>query len=239
MEERVRGMRWWKLNTRREGTEPRLVDRASNDGAQHVEPPQLVRAAMGVAVALCVMTSLVHVLLVFLYVTPSNEISRRYDSQINAWIYPFFEQNWKLFAPDPETATSQISVRTTHTSTDGSIEVSDWFDLTAVDEFAVKHNVFPSHTTQNLLRRAWITYLDTHGNDDEPHSERALMMQKYLRNIAVGRLTAHRPAPFEAIQLRVITRPIMPRADVGQPRPAAPPADVRELPWWTVTSDGN
>ncbi|WP_371502906.1 DUF5819 family protein [Kitasatospora sp. NBC_00374] len=190
--------------------------------------------------ALCTATSLIHVFLVFLFVAPPNQLSQYYSTQINAWIYPLFEQNWRLFAPDPESVTRQISARTERTSADGTRQVSDWYDLTAVDDADVKHNIFPSHTTQNMLRRSWTAYLEAFGNGDRPHSERARMMQKYLRNIAVERLTASRNGTFEAVQLRVITRPIAVPATPGKPRPAAQsPAETRYLPWWKVATDGN
>ncbi|MEV4536559.1 DUF5819 family protein [Asanoa sp. NPDC049518] len=205
------------------------------DGEQPTEPPQLVQAATGIAVALCLMISVVHLMAVFLHVAPSNPISQRYDEQIDAWINPVFEQNWKLFAPDPDAVSRQISARTKRTSPTGAVEVSAWFDLTAVDDSAVKHNPFPSHTTINLLRRAWTAYLDTHGNDDQPRSQRARMVQEYLRNIAVDRVAGYRGDPFEAIQLRVITRAIPLPATKDGPQPAISiPAETRELPWWTV-----
>lgn len=228
------------LSKQRKGTTPRAVDYAIPGGAQTLGSPEPLKAAVGVVVALCLMTSLVHVLFVFLHVAPSNEISQRYSPQVNAWIYPFFEQNWRLFAPEPESVNRQISARTMRTSADGVVHMSDWFDLTAVDDSAVTYNFFPSHTAHNMLRRAWGAYLETHGNDDQPHSQRAMMVQEYLRNIAVDRVTAHRPGTFEAIQLRVITRPIAPPTTADKPRPAAPPAaQTRQLPWWTVTSNGD
>ncbi|MFD4627770.1 DUF5819 family protein [Streptomyces sp. NPDC058475] len=175
-------------------------------------------------------------LLVFLHVAPPNPLSRQYSRQVNAWVFPLFEQDWRLFAPDPESVNRQISARTMHTAPDDTVQVSDWFDLTTVDTAAVKHNPFPSHTAQNMLRRAWTSYLETHGGDDQPHSQRALMIQHYLRNIAAERVAAHRHGRFESIQLRVIARPIGAPAAARGPRPAAAPkpADTRYLPWWKV-----
>jgi len=203
-------------------------------------PPRPTAVPMVVAVALCLATSLVHVFLVFLHVAPPNQLSQYYSKQINAWIYPVFEQNWRLFAPDPESVTRQISVRTMRTAPDGTSQVGDWFDLTAIDDSDVKHNVFPSHTTQNMLRRAWTSYLELHGSDDQPRSERALMLQKYLRNIAVERVAAHQNSTFDAVQLRVITRPVAAPTTSGGSRPTAPASvDTRYLPWWKVAPDGN
>jgi hypothetical protein len=127
-----------------------------------------------------------------------------------------------------------------HTTPDGTQQVSDWFDLTAVDESAVEHNFFPSHSAQNMLRRAWTSYLELHGSSDRSNSERALMMQKYLRNIAVGRVAEHRHSTFEAIQLRVVTRPIAaPAAASDAGRTALPPIETRDLPWWKAGADEN
>jgi len=193
-------------------------------------------------VVLCLATALTHVLLVFLHVAPPNPLSRQYSRQVNAWVFPLFEQNWRLFAPDPESVNREISARTMHTGPDGTVRVSGWFDLTAVDNSAVAHNAFPSHTAQNTLRRAWSSYVETHGGDDRPRSERALMIQKYLTNIAAERVSGHRGGAFESVQLRVITVPIAaPAAAGGTGTAAAAPTspETRYLPWWKVTSHGN
>ncbi|WP_307662144.1 DUF5819 family protein [Streptomyces sp. V1I1] len=152
-----------------------------------------------------------------------------------------FEQNWRLFAPNPQSVNRQISARTRQTAPDGTAQVSDWIDLSAMDDSAVKHNVFPSHTAQNMLRQAWNSYLKTHGGDDQPRSERALLIQKYLRNIAADRVAARRGGTFESIQLRVITLPIAaPGTAGGLHSAAAAPAraETRYLPWWKVASHG-
>ncbi|MER6785801.1 DUF5819 family protein [Streptomyces sp. NPDC000658] len=206
-------------------------------------PPGLPRnararkAGLCAAVALCLAASFIHVMLVFLHVAPANTVSKRYSPLINAWVYPFFEQNWRLFAPDPESVNRQILARTAHTGSDGSVQVSPWFDLTAVDRSAVEHDPFPSHTAQNMLRRAWAGYVDSHGGDDKARTERALMMQKYLTNIAADRAAARRDGAFDFIQLRVVTLPIAAPGPAAGNRPRTP-VDNRLLPWWKVTRHG-
>lgn len=206
-------------------------------------PPKLPRGARALksglcaTVVLCLVASVVHVLLVFLHVAPANTVSKRYSPLINAWVYPFFEQNWRLFAPDPESVNRQILARTAHTGPDGSVQVSPWFDLTAVDRSAVVHDPFPSHTAQNMLRRAWAGYVDSHGGDDKARTERALMMQKYLGNIAADRAAARKNGPFDFIQLRVVTLPIPVTGPAAGNRPPTP-AENRLLPWWKVTRHG-
>ncbi|MER6119586.1 DUF5819 family protein [Streptomyces sp. NPDC001743] len=203
--------------------------------------PRPLSAVTGIAVALCLAVTLVHVLLVFLYVAPPNVISQTYSRQVDAWVRPVFEQNWRLFAPNPQSANRQISARTRETAPDGSTRVSSWIDLSAADDAAVKHNVFPSHTTQNMLRQAWNAYLKTHGSDNRPHSERALMIEKYLRNIAAERVAERRDGTFDAIQLRVASRPVAaPGAAGGTLRATTAPSrtETRQLPWWKVASHG-
>lgn len=210
-----------------EATRPRRAQRA---GA----------GALNTIVALCLATALAHVALVFLHVAPSNVVSQRYGQQVNAWIYPLFEQNWRLFAPDPDSVNRTISARTAHTARDGSVQVGPWTDLTAVDESAIEHNPFPSHTSQNLLRRSWTSYVELHGGDDVPRSDRAVMMQQYLRNIAADRMADLNGKPFENIQLRVATLPVAaPGTAASDRRAAAAKAETRLLPWWKVASDGS
>jgi hypothetical protein len=185
-------------------------------------------------VVLCLAVTLVHVALVFLYVAPPNPVSQRLGGAIRAWVSPYFEQNWLLFAPNPESNKTQILARTGWTTPTGGHETSDWFDISAVDKADTKHNPFPSHTTQNMLRRAWSAYQAAHGTDDVSHSDWALQRAKYLRNLAVQRVTPHSPHPFQVVQVKVVTQPIAPPGGAGADEPT-----TRVLPWWTVRQDGN
>jgi hypothetical protein len=217
------------------------VPAASPDGHDRLAAlPLPLRVATRAAAALLVAVSLLHVLFLFLHVAPANPISQRYARQIQGWVYPFFEQNWRLFAPEPESSVPQISARTVRTSTRGSQQVSGWFDLTAVDNAGVRHDPFPSHTTQNMLRRAWAGYLDSHGNSDVSYTDRAVMWQEYLRNIAVDRVSAARTAAIDGIQLRVRTSPVAGYDAAGHILRVPPSAvTTRNLPWWKVTAHGH
>jgi hypothetical protein len=197
-----------------------------------------LRVVTGAAVAMCLVATVAHVLMVSLYVAPVNPISQRYSGQIDDWIDPLFDQNWQLFAPQPQSANWQISARTMSTGPDGRPQVSSWFDLSALDDAAVRHDVFPSHTAQNTLRRAWTAYADAFGTSDQADSSWAVSVREYLRNIAVDRVEAHRKGAVESIQLRVVTQPIPAQALPGRPRPPVPAADIRNLPWWKVPSHG-
>jgi hypothetical protein len=197
------------------------------------------RTLVGWVAVLCIAASLAHVALVFMHVAPPNSVSKRYTEKIDAWVLPLFEQNWQLFAPNPESVNQQISARTERISENGKSEVSRWVDLSAMDASAVRHNVFPSHTAQNMLRRAWTSYVQEHGGDDRSHTDRARMMKEYLRNIAVNRVADAQPGTFDRIQLRVVTKQIPPPAPGGSDaRPAGRGShETRTLPWWKVATD--
>ncbi len=233
-----------------EGLVPKLpitATTATGPGASDVEEtggegpasPRPAGLLIAFAVAACVATAIVHVSMVFLSVAPPNIVSQRYEGRISTWVYPYFEQNWRLFAPDPEGARRTVLARTATTSPDGTRQVSGWSDLSAIDASAVRHNAFPSHVNQNMLRRAWSAYLDSHGTSDESDSDRARIIQRYLRNIAAQRAArGHRS--FDAIQLRVITTPIAsPALKADGSRVPQPSSDSRSLPWWQVTSHDN
>ena len=203
-----------------------------------------LKVGLRTAVGLCLALTLTHVVTGVSARRPANALSQRYSRQINAWVHPLFEQNWRLFAPDPESVNRQISARTTHTAPDGTVQVSDWFDLTAVDNSAVEHNVFPSHTTQNMLRRAWTSYLETHGGDDQPRSERA---RDDPAVPAQHRRGPRRRPPWRHLRVHPAAgdHPAHRRARRSPDRPARPaaaapkPTDNRLLPWWKVDPDGN
>lgn len=225
------------------GAVPRVAGETSASPPETAAPPvghqQLSRPVQLIvagAVAVCLTATMVHVALVFLAVAPANTVSRLYQRQIDAWVYPYFEQDWRLFAPNPQSVLQNVSARTTTTAAGGTPQPGDWVDLTAVDDAAVRHDFFPSHTAQNMLRRAWTAYDEAQGADGGLSSPRALMLQQYLRNIAVQRVTAHGHAPFSAIQLRVTTTPIPPPAAGADVHAAEPASSVRLLPWWQVTS---
>jgi hypothetical protein len=216
-------------------TEPRVVD---DDAVADdvVTPPVVLRATKGALVALCSTLTVTHLLLVFLFVAPSNSVSKRYSEQINAWIYPLFEQNWLLFAPNPASDKTYIFARTGRPGLSTPTVVDDWFDITAVDRADTEHNPYPSHATQNMLRRAWDAYANTHDGDDVSHNDWSLAREKYLRNIAAQRVAAHSPRPFQLIQLKVVTQPIAPPDATNQ---TATDSQTRTLPWWNVTPDGS
>ncbi|MER8183338.1 DUF5819 family protein [Kitasatospora sp. NPDC094015] len=173
----------------------------------------------------------------FLHVAPVNAVSTAYRGDVDRVVYPEFEQNWKLFAPNPlqQNVTVDAQVRTI--GADGALTTREWVGLTAQDVAAIRGNPAPSHLDQNMLRRAVDFYTSTHPEQDGAVvGPRGALAQQYLERIALQRLgrTAGGERIVE-IRFRLGTATIAPPAwSHEQPATDGP---GEELPWWPVTED--
>ncbi|MFJ3909744.1 DUF5819 family protein [Streptomyces vinaceus] len=219
------------------------ADRPAGPPAGPAKPPRApgiaglsapYRVVTALALAAVGLAACGHLALVFLHVAPSNTVSKQHARTVDDWIYPEFEQNWKLFAPNPLQQNIAVEVRAEVRTPGGEPVAGGWRDLSAQDGAAIRHSLLPSHTRQNELRRAWDFFTGSHGEDNKPIGERGELSEQYLRQIALNRLVEDGTAREEIvrIQLRSATRAV-----------AAPPWSdektdtqtyYRELPWWTV-----
>ncbi|MFI1713653.1 DUF5819 family protein [Streptomyces litmocidini] len=200
-------------------------------------PYQVVAA---VALAVVGVFACVHLAMVFLHVAPSNTLTKRHGEAVSDWIYPEFEQNWKLFAPNPLQANISVEVRADLAGADGGRRTTGWIDLTAQDIEAIRHNPMPSHAQQNQLRRAVDFYLNTHDDDNRSNGSRGSFSEQYIRRIAMFRLEALEGPDgrtlgpdVRRIQLRTVSRTV-PAARWSTERTRTTPS-YRDLPWWTIT----
>ncbi|MEU6535609.1 DUF5819 family protein [Streptomyces sp. NPDC047000] len=197
------------------------------------------RAAAAVAVALVGVVAVVHLGMVFLHVAPSNTVSRQHSRAIDDWIYPEFEQNWKLFAPNPLQQDIAVQVRADTRGADGTVRTTGWYDLSAEDGRAVDGSLLPSHTRQNELRRAWDFFLASHDGEGRPVGLRGALSEQYLRRIAVLRLdrdgAVGRGGGIDRVQVRSVTTNVPPPRWSGEQVSTMPA--YHELPWWTVPAD--
>ncbi|MBE4767536.1 DUF5819 family protein [Streptomyces caniscabiei] len=187
-----------------------------------------------VAVAACA-----HLGLVFLHIAPSNTLTKQHGQAVDEWVYPEFEQNWKLFAPNPLQQNIAVQARAEVRTADGEVRTTGWYDLSALDGAAIDRNPVPSHTQQNELRRAWDFYTATHDGEHRATTPRGDLSERYVRRIVVMRLDRERAAgpggEIERIQLRSRTTNVQPPEWSEEKVPDKPV--VRELPWWSVTDD--
>ncbi|MFI2641523.1 DUF5819 family protein [Streptomyces sp. NPDC018610] len=181
----------------------------------------------------------VHLGTVFLYVAPSNTVTKAHGKAVDDWIYPEFEQNWKLFAPNPLQQNVGVQVRAETRAADGAGHTTNWYDLSAEDGRAIEGNPVPSHTEQNELRRAFDFYSSSHDGENRSTGLRGALSEQYLRRIVVLRLHRDRAAGsggvLERVQIRVRTTSVAAPPWSGENVSTAPV--YRLLPWWTVPAD--
>ncbi|MFB6813255.1 DUF5819 family protein [Streptomyces sp. NPDC056347] len=222
------------------GSEQREKD--ASDAGQEPEPgprsgmaglslPYQIVAALALSVIGLVACG--QLAMVFLHVAPSNTLTKQHGEAVDEWIYPEFEQNWKLFAPNPLQQNVALHVRAEIAGPDG-VRTTRWMSLSAEDGKAIRGNLFPSHVNQNELRRGWDFYLNSHDNEDRANGLRGELSERYIRRIVMLRLDGHDyGGTVRRVQVRSETRSV-----------AAPPwstekistePSYRVLPWWTVT----
>ncbi|MFJ8900945.1 DUF5819 family protein [Streptomyces sp. NPDC102370] len=184
-----------------------------------------------VAVAVCV-----HLGMTFLHVAPANTVSKKHSETIADWIYPEFEQNWKLFAPNPLQQNVSVQVRAEIRTPDGGSRTTGWYDLSAQDGRAIDGNPAPSHTQQNELRRAWDFFVATHDDDNRPVGMRGALSETYLRRIMAMRLdradAAGPDGELARVQVRSRTTDVPPPS-WSKEKVSGKPV-YRVLPWWTL-----
>ncbi|MFG2195095.1 DUF5819 family protein [Streptomyces sp. NPDC048639] len=193
------------------------------------------RIVIAVALAVVAVAAATHILMVFLHVAPSNTITKRHGSAIDAYVYPEFEQNWKLFAPNPLQQNIAVQARAEVRTADDQIFTTDWTDLSAQDGDAIRHHLLPSHTQQNELRRAWDFFVGSHDAKNRPNGLRGQLSEQYIRRIVLDRLDSEaKGGRFERVQVRSATTPVAP------PPWSDEKIDTRTVhrvfPWWTVTA---
>ncbi|WP_437008003.1 DUF5819 family protein [Streptomyces sp. enrichment culture] len=210
---------------------------APRTGVAALSPRHQVGAVVAlavVAVAVCA-----HIGLVFLHVAPSNTLTKQHGDVVDEWVFPEFEQNWKLFAPNPLQQNVSVQVRAEVSTAGGEIRTTGWYDLSAEDGRAIDGNPLPSHTQQNELRRAWDFFVASHDSDDRPVGLRGTLSETYLRRIALLRLDRDGAAGpggvVERVQYRSRTTNVEPPPWSGEKVSDRP--IVRELPWWSVSAE--
>ncbi|WP_461030170.1 DUF5819 family protein, partial [Streptomyces sparsus] len=199
------------------------------------------RILLAVAVAVVAVAVVVHLGMVFLHVAPSNTLSKQYASTVDGYVYPEFEQNWKLFAPNPLQQNIAVHARAELDGGpggdgpgDGGSDTTTWVNLTAIDAGHVRGNPFPSHVAQNELRRAWDFFNNSHDSDGRATGRRGELSEAYLKRIVMlrlgGRLDVDR---VRRVQVRSATSAVAPPPWSGETVDTE--TKYRVLPWWPVT----
>jgi len=214
------------------------------DGSQEAPRPSLAALSLpyqiGAALALAVVAvaACAHLGMVFLHVAPSNTVTKQHARTIDDWIYPEFEQNWKLFAPNPLQQNIAVEVRADVRTADGGARTTAWYDLSALDGEAIHGNPVPSHTQQNELRRAWDFLVASHDAQNRPSGLRGVLAEQYLRRIVVLRLDREDAAgpggTIDRVQVRSRSTNVRPPEWSQEQAQVPEKPTYRVLPWWPV-----
>lgn len=108
-----------------------------------------------------------HFAATFLWNAPTNPIKESVASDVDAYMRPFFEQNWSLFAPNPINSEDELYVRAQVADIQtGNLEITEWRSATQLEWTLVRGNPAPSRASRvssNLNRRvssAWRALTD-------------------------------------------------------------------------------
>ncbi|MFI8813973.1 MULTISPECIES: DUF5819 family protein [unclassified Streptomyces] len=193
------------------------------------------QAVAAVALSVIGMIACAQVAMVFLHVAPSNTLTKQHGEAVDNWVYPEFEQNWKLFAPNPLQQNIAVHVRAEVVGADGR-RTTPWMSLSGEDGKEIRGNLFPSHVHQNELRRGWDFFVNSHDSENRPNGLRGDLSERYIRRIVMLRLGAHDyGGTVERIQVRSETRSVTPPPWSEEKISTRP--NYRVLPWWTVAPE--
>jgi hypothetical protein len=187
-------------------------------------------SAMAVVLAVAV-----HLSMVFLHVAPANTLSKKHGQGIDDYVYPEFEQNWKLFAPNPLQQNIAVHARARVAKDDGSTETTGWVNLSKMDGEDIDHNLAPSHIQQNELRRGWEFYRGSHDDKGKPLGLRGELSETYVKRIVMLRFGRElNGGTVERIQVRSATTPVGPPSWSDEKSDAKTEYQVQ--PWWQIGS---
>ncbi len=96
---------------------------------------QPIPKAAKVASAAALLLAAVHIALTAVFNVPSTEV--KYEALpgrvADAWIRPYFVQDYRIFAPDPASADRNLWVRAWVETPDGERVETKWVDVTAIE----------------------------------------------------------------------------------------------------------
>jgi hypothetical protein len=211
--------------------------------------PKSSRLAHAVLVATCLVTGVVlalHFVMTFLYVAPRNAISAKYDQEIGSYIFPYFDQDWQLFAPGPVKTDPHMLVRAKIAGPTGQEQVTSWLDITAPELARVKGHLFPDRVSR-LSAKVAESLFDTAERSEQTAADPQLALapqqarqgdpndEAFARVIAARAARARWGDQAREVQIRLVghipaSPPFLDPQDEGDAGPAK--VIQHDLPWW-------
>jgi hypothetical protein len=90
-----------------------------------------------------------HYLIIVLQLLPANPITILNSKPISKYVDPFFEQNWRMFAPEPPLANRILLIQlNVKSQQDPDTQLTDWFDVSTALLHKMQSNPFSPAVTR-------------------------------------------------------------------------------------------
>lgn len=92
------------------------------------------------------MLAAVHSILIMIWIMPDNPLRAAVGPErLRAYINPYFEQSWSVFAPIPRRGGENVQIRASiGEGKAGTGKVTDWYDITSKEDEKIKYLLNPS-----------------------------------------------------------------------------------------------
>ena len=138
-------------------------------------------------------------------------LSKQHGRAVDDWIYPEFEQNWKLFAPNPLQQNIAVQARAEVARPGRRHRDHRLDDLSAQDGAAIAATRCPATPSRTSCAAAWDFYIDTHDDENRPNGLRGELSERYIRASSMlpsRRASAGRRRPSSASRSGPRTTPV-------------------------------
>jgi Family of unknown function (DUF5819) len=186
------------------------------------------RRAYAIIALTCLVSGAVlawHFSMTFLYVAPRNPIYDRLDKVVNAYMVPYFTQNWQLFGPDPLEEDRSVLVRAKVIDTSNQEQVTPWLDVTSAEFAEVKGHLFPGR-----ISRFSIGVYDFMNGSTAPDDKKRA--EAFARTVATLAARAQWGYKVTQVQMRFVDR-TFPRPSEGE-HSSVGKVETRDFPWWSA-----
>jgi len=212
--------------------------------------PRSSRWAQTILAATCLAVGgllVLHFSMTLLYVAPRNLISARADKAINSYMLPYFDQDWRLFAPDPAKTDPHILVHAKVVDVNQQEQVTPWLDITSSELTRVRGHWFPDRVSRlsakvagNLTEAAERHEQFESDQQQEPanlqEAPRKKLDEAFARALATRAARAQWGERVAEVQIRLVGH-IPPPPAFSEAQDASNPEVIQhDLPWWVVDS---
>lgn len=186
---------------------------------------------------------IVHFVMTFLYVAPRNLISARADKIVTSYMLPYFDQDWRLFAPDPAKTDPHMLVRAKVVDIRHQERITSWLDITDSELTRVRGHLFPDRVSRLSAKVAGSLSeaAEQHAQlisdrQQQPvsfqESPREKLDEAFAHVLATRAASAHWGEGVAEVQIRLLGH-IPPPPPFSAAQDAGYPEVIQhDLPWW-------